>query len=160
MSEPVRSGTREDVAAIVRLINEAYLVEADFVSGDRTNPATIWRLLETGVFLVIDGATAESGSSLDGCVYVERLDEARAYFGMLAVSPSAQGRGLGRVLIEAAEAQARREGASAMDIRVVSLRTELFPFYGRFGYVAVETEPYTEPRALQPFHFVRMRKVL
>ena len=61
------------------------------------------------------------------------MDPARAYFGMLAVAPAAQGRGLGRALIEAAEAHARREGAGAMDIRVVSLRTELFPFYRRFG---------------------------
>ena len=180
MSQPVRVrlASRDDIAAIVRLINEAYVVEAHFVSGDRTNPATVWRLLDSGVFLVVDttapvgppagvaGGLARSSAdgaesrALDGCIYVERMDPDRAYFGMLAVAPAVQGRGIARTLIEAAEARARQEGAGAMDIRVVSLRTELFPFYRRFGYVEVEIEPYSEPRALQPFHFVRMRKPL
>ena len=51
-------------------------------------------------------------------------------------------------------------GCGAMDIRVVNLRTELPPFYRRLGYAEAGTEPVEEPRALQPFHFIVMSKVL
>jgi GNAT superfamily N-acetyltransferase len=107
-----------------------------------------------GVFVV-----TRDESELTGCVYVE-LRGLRAYFGMLAVEPSRQGTGLGRRLVELAEQYVRDRGCSAMDIRVVNLRTELPPFYRKLGYVESGTESVTEPRAVQPFHFIVMTKCL
>jgi ribosomal protein S18 acetylase RimI-like enzyme len=79
---------------------------------------------------------------------------------MLSVNPALQGRGLGRRLVDAAENYARVHGCSAMDIRVVNLRTELPAFYRKLGYAETgEVEP-DDPRALQPFHFVTMSKPL
>jgi GNAT superfamily N-acetyltransferase len=92
-------------------------------------------------------------------VYVERRG-GRGYFGMLAVDPARQSTGLGRKLIDAAEQYVRDGGATAMDIRVVNLRTELPRFYRRLGYVETGTEPVSDPRALQPFHFIVMSKPL
>ena len=144
----------DDIPGVVRVINAAYEVEKFFVSGDRTNEETVRRLMTKGVFLV---ARVEGG--LAGCVYVE-LRNPRAYFGMLSVEPSRQGTGLGRRLVDEAEQYARDHGCDAMDIRVVNLRTELLPFYRKLGYVERATEPVDDPRALQPFHFVLMSKVL
>ena len=68
---------------------------------------------------------------------------------------------MGRRLIEAAEDYARASGCTAMDIRVVNLRTELPPFYKKLGYTETgDVEPASDPRALQPFCFVRMSKPL
>ena len=146
----------EDIPDLVRTINAAYEVEKFFVDGDRTDEDTIRRMMASGVFLI---AREESGQ-LTGCVYVELRSE-RGYFGMLSVNPALQGRGLGRRLVDAAENYARAQGCTAMDIRVVNLRTELLPFYRKLGYAETgEVEPVDDPRALQPFHFVTMSKPL
>jgi GNAT superfamily N-acetyltransferase len=76
------------------------------------------------------------------------------------VDPARQGGGLGRLLVEAAEAHCRGAGCRKIDLRVVNLRTELPPFYRRLGYVATGTEPYVDDDATQPCHFVVMSKSL
>ena len=147
--------TIHDVAELVRVINAAYELEKFFVAGDRTNAETVTKMLGTGAFLI-----ARTTNTMDGCVYLE-LRGTRAYFGMLAVDPAAQGRGLGRFLVHAAESEARSAGCTAMDIRIVNLRTELPPFYQRLGYAETGvTEAADEPRALRSFHFVNMSKPL
>jgi GNAT superfamily N-acetyltransferase len=152
----VNSASPDDVPDLLRVINAAYEVEKFFVEGDRTDEETIRRMMTTGVFL----ATRNESGRLAGCVFVE-LRGARGYFGMLSVDPSLQSRGVGRRLVDAAEDYARANGCTAMDIRVVNLRTELPPFYRKLGYVETgQIEPASDPRALQPFCFVRMSKPL
>ncbi len=145
----------DDVPALVRVINAAYEVEKFFISGDRTDAKTVRRLMLNGEFLV----TRDDAGQVTGCVFVERRGE-RGYFGMLSVDPSRQHGGIGRQLVHAAESRARVAGCTAMDIRVVNLRVELPPFYRRLGYVDNGTEPASDPRALQPFHFQIMSKAL
>jgi len=152
----VNIASPEDVIDLLPIINAAYEVEKFFVEGDRTDEATIRRMMSAGAFLT---ATDESGR-LAGCVYVQLRGD-RGYFGMLSVDPSSQGRGLGRRLVDAAEDYARTNGCIAMDIRVVNLRTELLPFCRKLGYLGTgAVEPASDPRALQPFYFVRMSKQL
>jgi N-acetylglutamate synthase-like GNAT family acetyltransferase len=151
----IRLAEAEDVPAIVKLVNVAYEVEKFFVEGDRTSIEVVRALMRKGLFLV--GVT-EDGRVV-ACVYLERRG-ARAYFGMLAVDPVAQGQGWGRRMVEAAEQRALQDGCVAMDIRVVNLRTELPPFYARLGYASLGTEAAEDPRATQPFYFIRMSKPL
>ena len=47
-----------------------------------------------------------------------------------------------------------------MDVVVVNLRVELFPLYRKLCYRETGTKPATDPRAIQPFHFVMMSKGL
>ena len=150
------SASTADVPDLLRVINAAYEVEKFFVEGDRADEDTIRRMMCTGVFLT----SRDEAERLTGCVYVELRGE-RGYFGMLSVDPVLQGRGLGRRLVEAAEAYASAHRCTAMDIRVVDLRTELPPFYRKLGYVETgHVEPVDDPRALQPFCFVTMSKPL
>ena len=151
----VRDATAADVEAIARLVNRAFLVERFFVEGDRTSPAEISRMLESGAFLL-----AEAEGRLVACVYVELRGE-RGYFGMLSVDPSRQGEGLGRRLVDAAEDRCRRAGCSVMEIHVVDLRRELPPLYRRLGYVEAGTEPFPDTeRAKLPARFIVMTKPL
>ncbi len=155
--DKVRIATPADVPALVRLINSAYRVEAFFLHGDRTSaPDVISRLeAQSSDFLVIDDA-----GGLAGAVHVEVRGE-RGYFGLLSVDPSHQGRGLGRVLVEAAEAHCRAAGCRALDIDVVNLRTELPPFYAKFGFRPTGATPFPAPAKLkQPVHLVVMSKPL
>jgi len=150
-----RAATDRDVDAIVQLVNRAYEVESFFVDGDRTWPEEIRDEMRSGTMLVVDRADG----SLAACVLV-KVSGDRGYFGLLAVDRADQGRGLGPALIHRAEAFAKARGATAMDITVVNLRTNLLRYYGRLGYVASGTEPYLHRRPSMPIHFVRMTKPL
>ncbi len=140
----IRFACESDSHALVPVINSAFKVE-DFVEGPRTDEARMSELMQRGEFLI-----AESGSSqIVASVYLEFSGE-RAYFGMLAVDPSQQGAGLGKKMIEAAEERARQRGCAYMDIKVLSLRPELLPFYGKFGYTQTGTEPFRPSHPLKP----------
>ena len=151
----VRRATLDDVGLLVRLINAAFDVERFFVDRDRTDIDTIRAYFAAGTFLV-----AEDPIGIPvACVYVERRGD-RGYFGMLAVDPRRQGHGYGRRMIDAVEALFKSGGCVAVDIRVVNLREELPPIYRKLGYVEVGTEPFEDPLARRPAHFILMSKTL
>jgi len=155
----VRLATSNDIPALARVINAAYVVESHFIRGTRTTERELNEKLATpGVaFLVLDGSAP---GVLAGAVYVE-LRGTRGYFGLLSVDPIHQGEGLGRVLVKAAEAHCRAAGCKVLDIDVVNLRTELPPFYAKFGLLPVGTAPFPAPEKLtQPVHLVVMSKAL
>ena len=149
-----------DIPALVTLINDAYEIEAFFVRGDRTDTAEVIDLLVAGDFLLLDD---ESGGPPLGCVYVAPRPDARAYLGLLSVRPDGQKRGIGKVLVAAAEEHARRLGARYMELIVVDLRPELPVWYGKLGYEAAGEVPVPEnktERFTKPIRFLRMEKEL
>jgi len=151
----MRTATPSDTDAIARLVNTAFLVEQFFIERDRTNPATVRSLLEKGKFLV-----AEDAPNLVGCIYVELRGE-HSYLGLLSVAPQRQGTGLGRQLVGAAEQFSRGAGCRAIDLRIVSARAELLPFYRRLGYAENGTAPFpADVQTKVPSHFIRMTKGL
>jgi predicted N-acetyltransferase YhbS len=151
----LRTASPADAGAVTAIINAAYQVERFFVDGDRTNEDEVRRHMEKGTFLIAE----EDGVPI-GCVYTE-LRGGRGYFGLLAVDPGRHGQGVGRTLVEAAEARLRRAGCEAVDISVVDLRTELPPFYRRLGYVETGTAPFPDTeKATRPCHFILMSKTL
>jgi GNAT superfamily N-acetyltransferase len=152
----IRWAETRNVAAIVRVINLAFrAAESFFVDRDRISAETLQPMLDKGNFLL-----AEDAAGLAACVYVELRGE-RAYFGLLAVDPARQHRGLGRRLIDEAENYAHASGCRAMDIRIVNLRAELPPFYRRLGYVETGTERFpVEIQSKLPCHFILMSKPL
>jgi predicted N-acetyltransferase YhbS len=151
----MRPATSDDVASIVKLLNTAFAMERAFMDRDRTNAIDIAHYLDTGTFLVVDGGSGQ----LSACMYIEPR-AGRLYLGMLAIDPALQGRGLGRRLMAEAERQAVSLGCTAIDIRVVNLRTELPPFYHSLGFVENGTEPLVEPLLTKPAHFIRMTKAV
>src|SRR6267378_7473689 len=132
----IRLAQSADVEALAGLINIAFRVELPFIEGDRINPGGVREYMKKGKFLV-----AEDSAGLAGCVYVEvRAD--RGYLGLLGVPPPRQGMGLGRKLMDAAENYFREVGCRAIDLRIVSARTPLPPFYRHLGYLETGTAPF------------------
>lgn len=153
----IRVASPNDVSAMVPVINAAFAVET-FIEGVRTSEEKLRKMMAQGEFLV----AAEPAGQVVACVYTE-TSGARGYFGMLAVNPSRQGTGLGRIMLQAAEDHCRRRGCTFMEISVLSPRTELWPFYRKFGYVESRTEVFHPSRPLKPgveCHSVIMAKTL
>jgi ribosomal protein S18 acetylase RimI-like enzyme len=152
-SVTTRLASLDDVAALVRLINAAYRVEDFFIDGDRTHAADVRTKLADpqACFLVIDGEVIDGDDEaprLAGAVYVD-LHGDRGHFGMLAVDPAHQGRGLGRALVAAVEDHCRAAGCRQVDLEVVDLRAELAAFYAPLGYAASGTASFPDPKKLR-----------
>lgn len=158
MSGEIRPAEPCDAVAITRLINAAYRVEDFFKVGDRTNVREVADYLMHETFLVC----RDEAEDIVGAVRVSVSGE-RGHFGMLSVAPAAQGSGLGRRLVEAAEAFCRDAGCSSIDLEVASPRTELPAFYEKLGYTLTGTAPWPEDaldELKSPAHFVVMSKPL
>ena len=136
----IRVAESRDAAAAATLISLAYRVEDFFKIGDRTDPTDVLARMNKAVFLLLE----DDDGALAGCVYVA-IREDTGYFGMLSIDPARQGQGLGSRLIKAAEDYCRERGCQTMELEVVNLRTELPPFYARFGYAASGPGPSPTP---------------
>lgn len=153
-----RLAVSSDAETLAALISLAYRVEDFFKIGDRTDAAEVRDKMTRGAFILL--LDDEDRDRIAGSVYVTTHDEV-GYFGMLSIDPARQGRGLGTRLIAEAENYCRRAGCTTMELEVVNLRTELPPYYRRFGYVESGTRPFTESeRTSQPCHFIVMSKPL
>lgn len=151
----IRPSRIDDAEDLARIINSAFFVERIAIDGDRTDPEAVRSLMQKGQFLI-----AEDFSGPAGCVYIEPR-AGRSYLGLLSVDPPRQGTGLGRRLLIAAEDWARANGSSAIDLRIISPRAELLPFYRRLGYFETGTAPFPSDLPTKvPSHFINLSKSL
>ena len=155
MTASLRLAGPADVPAVRALIESAYrgdsarggwTHEADLLSGTRTSDAEIAAIVAAADQRII---LAEVDGRLVGSVTITDRPPARAYLGMLAVTPDLQAAGLGRVLIAGAEAEAARAfRATTMEMTVITRRSELIAWYERRGYRRtgeIRPFPYAAP---------------
>lgn len=139
---PLFPATPEDLPAIAALVNSAYrgetsrqgwTTEADYLDGQRTDPAALASDLEAegAVLLTLRD---EAGGVMLGTVWLEPVEPEVWYLGMLTVRPDIQARQLGRGLLKAAEAYAAAAGAKRVRMTVVHIRDTLIAWYERRGY--------------------------
>jgi predicted N-acetyltransferase YhbS len=83
------------------------------------------------------GAIAELHGRAVGCLRWSAVDGRTVHVRRLAVTPEFQRQGIGRLLMEWAEAEARRRGCGAVLVGVRLALTGNVEFYRRLGYVAV-----------------------
>ncbi len=136
-----RGATHQDIPAIVALVESAYrgnvsrkgwTTEADFLDGQRTDPASVDDLVGRAGSRILLG---ERDGRLLACAHIEQRGAKVAYFGMFSVSPDLQGAGVGRAMLAEAERIARDEWrCTEMQMTVISIREELIEWYERRGY--------------------------
>jgi predicted dehydrogenase/predicted N-acetyltransferase YhbS len=155
MALEFRSAREADAEAVTRLINQAFQVERNILSGNRIDLDQVETNLQAGEFIL-----AEEEGALAGSVYTE-LRGSRAYLGLLAVDPARQRGGLGAKLVRAAEALWRDRGARHMDLTVLTARTELPPFYRKLGYAETRMSAFHPLVPVKfPCYLIHMSKPL
>ena len=131
----IRPATLDDVDAVVALVESAYrgessragwTTEADLLDGQRTDAREVAEVLPDTLVAV------EGGELVGSCVLAHKGDV--GYFGMFAVRPTLQGRGVGSALLTAAEHRAKELGLPFVEMTVLSGRRELIAYYERRGY--------------------------
>ncbi|GAO39007.1 putative acetyltransferase [Sphingomonas changbaiensis NBRC 104936] len=156
MNLQIRTASPPDIPALLDLVHSAYrgdrarsgwTHEADLLDGQRTDAAALTAALndpKQQIMLALDG------TALAGCVQISDQGGGKAYLGLLSIAPERQAQGLGRVLIAAAEEEAKRAfGATVMEMTVIRQREELVAYYERRGYARTGEErpfPLDDPR--------------
>ena len=140
-----------DVPALNKLVNSAYrgeeakmgwTTEADLLDGTRIDEAALQDLIKKSDTTVLK--YVEDGALL-GCVELRKLKD-KLYLGMLSVSPFTQGKGIGKKLLQAAEAHALEQQCPVITMNVIDGRQELIDWYVRHGYhLTGERKPFIVP---------------
>ncbi|MCZ4225120.1 GNAT family N-acetyltransferase [Pedobacter rhodius] len=138
----ISKASLSDVPVLNKLINSAYrgeeskkgwTTEENILGGIRIDEEALTEYFEKAHVNILK-YTNEEGIII-GTVNLElRPDD--LYLGVFAVSPLAQGKGIGKALLQAAEAFAIENGRKKIAITVISSREELISWYVRNGYVA------------------------
>jgi predicted N-acetyltransferase YhbS len=108
--------TINDIPALCALLNQAYrgdasragwTTEADLISGTvRTTPEALTAVLQKPGSVIL---LHKEGEQIIGCVNLQQREQ-RLYLGMLSVAPQLQGKGTGKLLLQAAEVHAKTIG--------------------------------------------------
>lgn len=163
-----RTAAPDDARQVVELVESAYrgdasragwTTEADLLAGPRTSAEEVARSIAADDTVVLLAEEPGTGPPADGrmvgCCRLRRAADGRAYFGMFAVRPGLQGRGLGRALLaEAERTVVERWDSAVLGMQVLSVRDELIAWYERHGYRRTgETVPFSsdvpDPGALR-----------
>lgn len=158
MTDSVRisNAALDDVAHIHPVIERAYrgetarqgwTHEADLLTGARTDRETLAALITDPASRLL---IAWEATMPIGCVNIADRGDGLAYLGLLCIEPALQGSGLGKQLVAAAEACARKDfAATRIEMTVIDRRVELIAWYRRHGY-APSGETRSFPIPLDP----------
>ena len=159
----VSFATTADIPELVRLINSAYrgesskkgwTTEADLLDGQRTDEEGLSTLMTKPGSVLLKYVNAED--KICACVNLQQQSQ-KLYLGMLTVSPTLQGSGIGKKLLAASQNYARQNKFETIRMTVISIRQELIEWYERHGYHRTgETQPFPtgDPRFGIPKQFL------
>ena len=149
MEYSFRRATSEDAAKVAALVNAAYGHYEQRI-GMVPHPMTDDYAEVIKNYRV---TVAESHQTIVGVIVLTVTDEG-FLIDNVAVDPSYRGKGIGRVLLEFAEAEARRAGFDSIYLYTHEKMTENLALYTRIGYVEYDR------RSQGDFSLVYMRKQL
>jgi ribosomal protein S18 acetylase RimI-like enzyme len=145
----LRPAEGKDASQVAELVDAAYghyVERIGMAPGPMTEDYT--RVLREARVTV-----AERGGTIAGVLVLNVTDEGFVVENV-AVHPSERGRGLGRTLLELAEAEARRAGFTSIYLYTHERMAENLALYSRIGYVEYDR------RSQGDFSLVYMRKRL
>ena len=159
----------QDAQELEQLVNSAYrgdsskrgwTTEADLLDGTRTDAAALQQLMQEKNTTILKYVEHEK---IKACIELKTTPEG-LYLGMLTVQPDLQGKGIGKILLGAAEDYARRMNLKKIFMTVISVRAELIAWYVRHGYRDTGKRKafnFSDPRfgqPKQPLEFTELEK--
>ncbi|WP_018614219.1 GNAT family N-acetyltransferase [Segetibacter koreensis] len=136
----ISKASNKDISQICALVNSAYrgdtsrkgwTTEADLFDGIRIDQPTLTTYLNETDSVML--TCTNENQEIIGCVYLKKERE-HLYLGMLTVAPNVQAKGIGKLLLKAAEEKAIKEGCKSIVMTVITSRHELINWYKRHGY--------------------------
>ncbi len=133
------------VGFLVKMINDVYDESESNIWLEGHKRTSIEKLkqvvLDRELLLVL------SGEEIQGCIHLERIDDQTHRFKMLVANPKFKGSGVGSKLVDFAETQARKKGATKMQLELL-VPTEvenndkvfLHDWYSRIGYKKINEQ--------------------
>lgn len=166
----IRKAEIQDVTALNHLVNSAYrgdssrvgwTTEADLLDGIRTSEASLENMIDNPTAEIL---VAEKENEIVGCVYLEKKNRV-LYLGMLTVKPTLQASGIGAMLMQAAEENARQRDCNRIQMTVITERESLIQYYERKGFRDTgERAPFPDDPAFgiprRPLQFMVMEKLI
>ena len=166
----IRKASLTDVSSLNRLVNSAdrgdtsrrgWTTEADLLDGIRTSETSLRTMVENPDAEIL---VMEEEGDLVACVYLEKKGRV-LYLGMLTVSPAMQAKGIGAMLMKAAEENAKQRDCSRIQMTVITARQSLIEYYERKGFHDTgERAPFPDDPAFgiprRPLEFMVMEKKL
>jgi GNAT superfamily N-acetyltransferase len=137
----ISNATFEDVPELKVLVNNAYrgeesktgwTTEAHILDGPRTDEEMLKAQINTENAAILK-YTDKNTQKITGAVYCE-VKGNKLYFAMLSVLPAAQGKGIGKALLETIAEYGRQQGCKKLTGSVIGLRRELIDWYLRSGF--------------------------
>ena len=131
----IRAATPADVAAITRCVCDAYLRYIERVGKQP------WPMLQdyASVIRTSQVHVAERDGRIVGVLELLITDQG-FLLDSVAVDPLAQGTGVGRHLLQFAEAEAKRQGFDSIYLMTNEKMTENQDLYARIGYVLFDRQ--------------------
>lgn len=165
------AATIADTMELEQLVNSAYrgddskigwTTEADLMGGARVTAISLQNDLNNTAACIY--TCRNLFNKLDGCIYLQ-VKANKLYVGMLSVTPGLQNKGIGKLLLKAAEVVALANNCIALTMTVISVRTALIDWYKRHGYQPTgEVLPFDFPAATilctEPLQFIVLEKLL
>ena len=151
------TASAEDLPHIAALVNRAYCGSATsagwsngerYLCGERTTAALLREDLAASPGAALLKWEEPSGSTMQGCVWLEPVGGAVWYLGLLAIDAERQNSGLGRTMLASAEQWVRERDGRCIRMTVIHIRAALIAWYLRRGYHATgETIPFPRGEA-------------
>ena len=162
----IEKATLTDVPTLIDLINSAYrgkggwTGEGHLLQGARVNEQMLTSYLDNKDVSILK--VTDDTNKIIGSVYLEVKGD-KLYMGMLSVSPDAQNRQVGRILLEEVERFAKQYNCTVITITVISVRYELIEWYKRRGFIKTgHVEPFPVDVYIgvpkEPLYLIEMEK--
>jgi GNAT superfamily N-acetyltransferase len=133
------------VGFLVKMINDVYLESEKELWKDeheRTNKQRLLEIIGKGELLL-----AVEESDICGCIHLEPMSKSMSKFKMLVANPIFKGKGIGSILVDFAESEVRKTGATKMQLELLVPTGFVHPdkvflssWYTRIGYEKVAEE--------------------
>lgn len=147
----LRAAQLADADVLLEIVHSAYRGglatvawknENHIVQGPRIKKPEIEQLIQSDAASI--RVVELDGGELGGCALVDRHGQDVVHIGMIAVAPSKQNLGLGKLLIQDAEKHALNVfKATTANMYVLNGRPELMGWYNRLGYSETgQIEPF------------------